>query len=57
MFDGMTIAEAEAFVENVLSKSPYFERVGDNWRLNPKAAELEIDPVAILLAAKPEGHG
>jgi hypothetical protein len=57
MFDGMTIAEAEAFVEKVLSKSPYFERVGDNWRLNPKAAELEIDPVAILLAAKPEGHG
>ena len=36
--DGMTSAEAEAFVEQMLSeRSDLFERTGDQWQLTPEA--------------------
>jgi len=53
MFDGMTEAEAEAFVDDVLSKRPdTFQRVGDEWELTPKARLQESAGRRPLLVQK-----
>jgi hypothetical protein len=45
IFDGMTDAEAEAFVEKVLSERPdLFKRIGDDWELTPEVWLYSSEP-------------
>ena len=45
IFDGMTDAEAKAFVEKVLSERPdLFKRIGDDWELTLEARLYSSEP-------------